>query len=39
MLYPRFEALGYAADVLKMDDEDVTIFYSEVLKPKQGTQG
>ncbi len=31
-LSPSFEAVGYAADLLKMDDEDVTIFYSEVLE-------
>lgn len=31
-LSPGFEAVGYAADLLKMDDEDVTILYSEVLE-------
>ncbi|OIQ98489.1 phage integrase family protein [mine drainage metagenome] len=31
-LSPSFDAVGYAADLLKMDDEDVTIFYSEVLE-------
>lgn len=31
-LSPSFEAVGYAADLLTMDDEDVTILYSEVLE-------
>ena len=31
-LSPGFEAVGYAADLLKMGDEDVTILYSEVLE-------
>lgn len=31
-LSPIFEQVGYSADILCMDDEDITIFYSELLE-------
>ena len=31
-LSPAFLEVGYSADILKMDEEDMTIFYTEVLE-------
>lgn len=31
-LSPVFKEIGYSADILSMDDEDVTLFYSDLLQ-------